>query len=406
MILDTRQIDRCRACGSSNLRELLDYGNMPPAGGFTRLDDPAIDAKAPLRLGYCSNCTLMQTLDTIPSDSIFRNYSYRSSASKPLVKHFKELARQLVREFSLQGKTVVEIGCNDGVMIKPLRSLGVKVAGVDPSDVALEASERDKWSLYNDYLIPDIARDVVEDHGKADLVVAFNVMAHTDNLLAFVMGVRELLKDEGVFIAEVQYQRDLLNKVQFDTVYHEHTCYYSLTAATHLLTRAGMYIWDAEPIETHSGSIRIYASPIQAAYRKRPRLASLLTAETMENGLGVKSFADRAIRARENIKELMQLLSGHGVPVAAYGAAGRATILLNWCRLGPDQIQYVVDASPLRIGKYVPGVKIPIRPLDYFERNQPSLTMITAWNYAYAIRNTHPLYTGRWLTPLPEVSFV
>jgi novobiocin biosynthesis protein NovU/D-mycarose 3-C-methyltransferase len=396
----------CRTCGSDQLTLLVDYGDMPLAGGFLTRDELAYQAAFPLRLARCADCTLMQILDVVPAAEIFTQYSYVSSTTRTLVEHFARMGHELVAAERAAGRLVVEFGCNDGVLLEPLREAGARVVGVDPSDVALRAGREGGWPVVQTYFDEAAANRVKAEHGVARIVTGNNVFAHVDDLHAIVRGVTALLEDEGVFVFEVQYQGDLLAMVQYDTVYHEHVCYHSLTALARLLAAHGLRIVDVKRIPIHAGSIRVTAARFGTARKATPIVAEMLEAE---KSWRVEKFAPRVESRRQSLRNLIGDLRRGGRRVAGYGAAGRSTILLNFCGLTADLVEYVVDMSPLRYGKYVPGVSIPIVPPEVFHENPPDYAIMTAWNYEPEIVRKEQAFLsngGRFIVPLPEIRVV
>jgi len=396
----------CRTCGSDRLRLLVDYGHMPLAGGFLTRDELAHQAAFPLRLARCEDCTLMQILDVVPPADIFTQYSYISSTTRTLIDHFADMGREIVAAERAAGRLVVEFGCNDGILVRPMREAGARVVGVDPSDVALRASRDGGWPLLQTYFDETAAARVKAEHGPARIVTGNNVFAHVDDLHAIVRGVTTLLEDEGVFIFEVQYQGDLLALVQYDTVYHEHTCYHSLTALARLLAAHQLRIVDVKRIPIHAGSIRVTAARAGTGRQPAPIVDEMLHAE---RGWNVDRFGEQVETRRQSLRRLVRDLRRAGRRVVGYGAAGRSTILLNFCGLGSDLVEYVLDMSPLRSGKYVPGVSIPIVPPEAFHANPPDYAIMTAWNYEPEIVRKEQAFLsggGRFIVPLPEVRIV
>lgn len=396
----------CRICGSDRLTLVVDYGEMPLAGGFLTKEQLPDQTAFPLRLARCESCTLMQILDSVPASSIFTQYSYSSSTTRTLSEHFGAMATDIVASEHAAGRLVVEFGCNDGVLLKPLRAAGARVVGVDPSDVALRASREGGWALVHDYFGEETAARVRAEHGPARIVTGNNVFAHVDDLHAVVRGVTTLLEDEGVFIFEVHYQGDLLALVQYDTVYHEHVCYHSLTALERLLGGHGLRIVDVKRIPIHSGSIRVTAARTMV---ERPALPIVTEMVEAEQRWDVGRFARQVEERRQALHALVADRRRAGRRVVAYGAAGRATILLNFCRLGDGLVEYVVDMSPLRYGRYVPGVNIPIVPPEVFHREPPDFAVMTAWNYEDEIVAKEQAFLssgGRFVVPLPDVRVV
>jgi novobiocin biosynthesis protein NovU/D-mycarose 3-C-methyltransferase len=396
----------CLTCGSDRLRLLVDYGDMPLAGGFLARDELASQAAFPLRLARCADCTLMQILDIVPPAEIFTQYSYVSSTTRTLTEHFARMGHDLVAQEQAAGRLVVEFGCNDGILLRPLREAGARVVGVDPSDVALRASREDNWPLVHAYFDETAAARVRAEHGPARIVTGSNVFAHVDDLHAIVRGVTTLLEPDGVFVFEVQYQGDLLALVQYDTVYHEHVCYHSLTSLARLLGAHGLRIVDVTRIPIHAGSIRVTAARLDAARPPAPIVGEMIAEEASWRP---DVFASQVETRRQTLRALVRDLRRAGRRVAGYGAAGRSTILLNFCGLGPDVVEYVVDMSPLRYGKFVPGVSIPIVPPEIFQESPPDYAIMTAWNYEPEIVRKEQAFLsrgGRFIVPLPEVRIV
>jgi SAM-dependent methyltransferase len=379
---------------------------MPLAGGFLTRDELAQQAAFPLRLARCEDCTLMQILDVVPPADIFTQYSYISSTTRTLIDHFAEMGREIVAAERAAGRLVVEFGCNDGILVRPMREAGARVVGVDPSDVALQAGRDGGWPLLQTYFDETAAARVRAEHGQARIVTGNNVFAHVDDLHAIVRGVTTLLEDDGVFIFEVQYQGDLLTLVQYDTVYHEHTCYHSLTALARLLAAHQLRIVDVKRIPIHAGSIRVTAAREGTGRQPAPIVAEMLGAE---RGWNVDRFGEQVEARRQSLRRLVTDLRRAGRRVVGYGAAGRSTILLNFCGLGPDLVEYVLDMSPLRSGRYVPGVSIPIVPPEAFHANPPDYAIMTAWNYEPEIVRKEQAFLsggGRFIVPLPDVRIV
>lgn len=405
--VDYQTRSTCRGCGSGNLRLLIDYGMMPLAGGFMKPEEVfTLNIAYPLRLVRCDDCTLMQVWDTVPPEKIFSQYSYASSTTRTLTEHFAKMGPEIVEAFSARGRLVVEFGCNDGVLMRPLIKAGALAVGVDPSDVARRASEKEGWSLVRGYFNETAAKGIKSEHGQARIVVGNNVFAHVDDIHAIVRGVTELLEPEGVFIFEVHYQGDLINTVQFDTVYHEHICYYSLTALDRLLAQHDLRVIEVKRIPIHAGSVRVIAARVSSSHSASPAVFDMLEAEKR---LDVERFVRQVHARRASMKRMVSDLRKAGRRVVAYGAAGRMTIMLNYCELGTDLIEYVLDMSPLRYGKIVPGVLIPIVPPQVFHDNYPDYAIMTAWNYEPEIVAKEQEFLsggGRFIVPLPEIRIV
>lgn len=396
----------CRGCHGTGLEEVIAFGPMPLAGGFLEPEKVGDDVLIPLTLDRCPACSLMQVREVVDPSVIFSTYSYASSTTKTLSEHFEGMAGDLVALGVKQGDLVVEFGCNDGVLIRPLRKLGVNAVGIDPSDVALRASTEGGWPLVTGFLNMESAREVLRRFGPARVVVGNNVFAHMDDLDQAMAAIVELLDRDGFFVFEVHYQGDLIKDLQFDTIYHEHLCYYSLRSLVVLLERFGLMVVDVTPIPIHSGSIRVVAIRKSSERVPSGRVDKFLEKEGEWN---IPGFSEGVEVRRKTLRCLVGDLSAGGRRVVAYGAAGRCTVLLNFCGLTKDLIQYVVDKSPLRFGKLVPGVHIPIQPEERFRTDYPDYAVMTAWNYEPEIirRDKEFLQSGgRFIIPLPQVRIV
>ncbi len=406
---DTAFVTRtdCRVCASRNLELVLDYGQVPLAGGFFPADDARSKRTFPLHLHRCTDCTLLQVSETVNPELIFANYSYSSSFNRTLVEHNTALAGKLRgMTGDMADPLFVEIGCNDGILLNPLAKSGARVVGVDPSDVARRASEENGWPLVQSYFDRRSAEQVLAKFGSAEIIVANNVCAHMDDPNVLVAGVRALLAPSGRFVFEVHYQGDLVGTQQYDTVYHEHTCYYSLRSLQQLLAAHELEVIDVQRIPIHGGSIRVTAARIDAEAVRTSAVDELLAEEER---LDLSAFRTFAERHRLVLHDLLADLARAGRKVVAYGASGRATILLNFCGIGPDLVDHVSDLSPLRYGRVVPGVGVPIRERSVFRDSYPDYALLTAWNYEAEIVADEQEFAargGKFIVPLPTVRII
>ncbi len=393
--------DTCRVCGSTKLDLIMSYGNMPLAGGFVCAGDHRVHDVFPLDLMECLDCTLMQTGQDISPELLFSQYLYSSSASPGLVAHFDNLAWRINEMYRVKDRLFVDVGCNDGVLLKRMRKYGAQVVGIDPSDVAVRASNEQEWELFNEFLTPEVAGKVISKYGNAYIVTACNVLAHNPDPHLMVQGIADLIGSNGIAIIEVHYQSNLISQTQFDTVYHEHTCYYSLKSLIKLFRDHNMTVFHAATIPNHGGSIRVFATAMDI--HATSYISTLLDSEF---ALDRRSFEKRSRSIRNHLWDEIVGIRSKDRRCWAYGASGRGTILLNWCQFSQDDIGAVVDRSPLRMHKVVPGIGIPIVNVETFQKCMPDVCLLTAWNYADSIVSQHPDYHGKWLVPLPEVGYV
>lgn len=377
----------CRGCDESMLELVLDYGPMPLAGAFPRIDELDEERAYPLQLVVCDGCGLAQVPQVVPQEVLFRDYRYR--ASVPLARHFEAYAESVPSRLGLRKEgLIVEPGCNDGVLLKPLRERGFgRLLGVDPAR-NITAHVPEGIAVRDAFFDAEAAAAILHEHGPAQLVTANNVFAHMDEPVGFARAAALLLEPEGVFAFEVHYLADLVDRFQYDTVYHEHVLYYSITALAPLLARAELRIFDVERIANHGGSIRVFACRAGARRPPTTELHTLLDAERARGLDRVSAFRDFAQGVRTRMAQLDDLIAHHapGKRIAAYGAAGRATILFNACPDAARSIAYVVDESPERVGRVMPGTHNPIVEPERLTEEPPDLLLISAWSYAEQIR--------------------
>jgi SAM-dependent methyltransferase len=393
---------QCRACNGGDVPLVLDLGRLPLAGGFLPSEDAFAGEKIyPLQIHSCASCGLVQVLDPVDPEILFQDYSFSSSTIKPLVDHFTAYAQWLSAR--LKPRTVVEFGCNDGVLLAPLEKAGIKAVGVDVSKNITELARGKGLNVIAGYFDSATAAIIRERFGPADVVTGSNAFAHNDHPEYILEAARSVLSDDGHLCLEFMYAGDLLEQLQWDTLYHEHLTFYSLTALGILLKRHGFYVVEAERLPMHGGSLRVCASrkprPMEAGaeeileYERQKKLNKLATWQ---------AFAREAQRRIDIVREVFQSLHGR-YSIWAYGAAGKATMWVNACQM--DYLGGVVDASPLRAGKFMPGTHTPIAFPDQFREASPDYVFITAWNYADLIRSKENWFKGTWSVPLPELRF-
>ncbi|MBI2126642.1 MAG: class I SAM-dependent methyltransferase [Thaumarchaeota archaeon] len=390
--------------------KFLSLGRQPLANNFLKPDDVGKEPYYPLDLVFCKDCALVQLSEEsyVPRDILFRHYLYASSISGGLRSHFEQLAKRIAEEKSNQ--LVVDIGSNDGILLKPLKDLGIKAVGVEPAvNLAKMANERG-FDTINDFLSKNSVSTIVSRYGYADVITASNVFAHLGDIHGFIENVKLLLNEHGSFIAEVQYLADTLNDMTYDNVYHEHVFYYSLYSLNRLFGRHDMKIFKADHISTHGGSLRIYV-----AKNSRAADNSIQTITDSEQKIGIsdletyRSFADELMRRIEELRNLFYKLKEERKFVAGYGAPAKSSTMINSVGLDNSLIQYIVEDAPLKQGLYTPGSHIPIVSPDMLEKDTPDYLVIFAWNYADdIIRKLHHLRRRgvNFIIPMPKMRIV
>jgi SAM-dependent methyltransferase len=403
----------CRGCGRSGLEVVLDLGQMPLANAILKPEDLAgPEPRYPLALAYCPDCWLVQITETVAPDLLFREYTYFSSVSDEFVEHSRAIAERLIAERRLGSDSlVVELASNDGYLLQHYAKAGVPVLGIDPArNIAAVATARGVPTLA-EFFTRDLADELASSNRTADVVHANNVIAHVPDLNGFVAGIARILKPVGVAVIETPYLRELVERLEFDTIYHEHVFYHSLTALARVFERNGLSIVDVERIPVHGGSLRVFAMRSGAA-QPSAAVRSLLDEEA---GAGICSatyyatFASRVEALGREIRAMLEDLRDRGHTVAAYGAAAKGAVLLNAFDIGPDLISFVADLSPHNQGHLMPGVHIPIVGTDQLAIRRPQECLLLAWNFAGEIMAQQAQYRrlgGRFIIPVPKLRLV
>lgn len=398
---------RCASCGSVALKWVLDLGSLPLAGCFPTVAELDATEAYPLKLAFCEACRLVQAGGVVPADLLFRDYRYLSSVG--LQEHFTNLASALTHRYSLrESSLVVEMGSNDGVFLAPLKALGIPARGFEPSNNVSQIAISRGCDIIHDYFSRASAETNFKQ-GSVDLFFAANCFAHVDGVSDLVAGVDYLLKPGGHAVIEVHDVRNVLAQTQYDFIYLEHSFYYSLTSLAHLFEKHGLRVVDYEEIPIHGGSLRVHVA--RPAVKPTAAVAARLQEENRPGGAATwaayEAFSDAATAHMQALRKMLEQCRGQGLRVVGYGASGRANVLCNTCNLGPDLVEYIVDESPERVGRFIPGVKIPIRSKAEFDTDRPpDVILLLAWNYSRRIMAKLQGHNFTYLVPFPAPRLV
>jgi SAM-dependent methyltransferase len=400
----------CRACGKVGLTPVLSLGETPLANRLLtdeQLNEP--EPTWPLELAWCPDCSLVQITETVPPETLFSDYAYFSSFSDTMVAHAKSIAQRLTSDRELGADSlVVEVASNDGYLLQWYREAGVPVLGIEPAqNIAKVAIEERGIPTISEFFGQDIATQLAADGKRADIIHANNVLAHVADLNGVVAGFRAMLKPNGVAVVECPYLKDLIDHVEFDTIYHEHLCYFSLTALDRLFRSHDLEIVDVERLDIHGGSIRIHAMP-SGVEPVRESVTSLLAEEAqwVDDAASYATFGARVANLGKELTGLLQRLKSEGKRIAVYGASAKGSTLLNFFGIDRSLIDYVVDRSTVKQGHYTPGTHLKIYDPDRLTQDQPDYCLLLTWNFAREILEQQQEFRdqgGQFIIPIPEV---
>lgn len=403
----------CRACSAKLRTVVVDLGVQPPCQTHPAQDDyTAAEVFYPLTAYLCDACFLMQVPEVIPPEALFDDYPYFSSYSTSWLAHAARFVEEATTRFGLGAKSrVVELASNDGYLLQNFVARGIPCLGVEPAaNVAAASIERGvptRVAFFGSLF----AEELVAEAGPADLVVANNVLAHTPHLVDFVAGVARLLAPGGVASLEFPHLQRLIEGVQFDTIYHEHFSYFSLHVVRRLFAEAGLTVWDAQELNTHGGSLRVFASPAAGSPAPTERMQGVLRAEEdwgWNRPETYRGFGERVAAVKRELLTLLIDAAAAGRTTAGYGAAGKGAVLLNYCGVRSDLLPYVVDRNPHKQGRTMPGVRIPIHPVERLLADRPDEVLILPWNLEREIRaqiEEVADWPVRFIIPIPEPRF-
>ena len=376
-----------------------------------RLD--AVEAFYPLHVRICDSCLLVQLPAYVPGEDIFSEYAYFSSYSDSWVAHAKRYAESMIAQLGLSADSLVtEAASNDGYLLQHFHAGGIPVLGVEPAANVAAAARARGITTEVEFLGPVTGRSLAERHGQADLVVANNVFAHVPDIRGFAGGLRALVKDTGMVTLEFPHLLRLIERRQFDTIYHEHFSYLSLLTSTRALAVAGLRVVDVDELDTHGGSLRVYARPEPSAGEPSAAVKAVLDAEEtmgLHTVAGHEGFSSRVLKIKTDLLEFLISAARQGKSVAAYGAPGKGNTLLNHCGIRSDLLAYTVDRSTFKQGKFLPGTHIPIFPPERLADTRPDYILVLPWNLRTELIEQLDYvrqWGGRLVFPIPELDVI
>lgn len=376
-------------CKSLRLRMFLDLGETPLANSFlTKKALAKLEPKFPLRVFFCEDCNLSQLVDVVSPEVLFRDYIYFSSGVPHVPEHFKKYAEEVVEKFvTRHDDLAVEIGSNDGVLLGVIKDRGVRILGVDPAkNIAAVANERGITTI-PEFFSENLAHEVMEKYGPAKVIIGNNVVAHIDDHHDLARGINTLLAEDGVFVFEAPYLLDMFENVAFDTIYHEHLSYLSISPLMKLFEQHGMEIFDVKVVPVQGSSLRVYVGN-KGRHVVTPNVFSFLEKERLEKLHDYSSYvylADAVYNLREKTVGFLKEAKSAGKRIAAYGAPAKGNTLLNFFEMGHDFIDYATEELPAKIGLFTPGTRIPVVDIKWARENPPDYFLLLAWNYKDAI---------------------
>lgn len=404
----------CRVCESANLLKVLTLGPTPLANAFLtkeQLDEP--EYYYPLDVYFCNNCSFLQLGHVVSPKVLFSDYVYVSSTSKVFIKHFEEFAKDVFTRFNLDSKSlVIDIGSNDGILLKPFKELGAKVLGIELAKHIAKMAGKEGIETISEFFSVELAKKIAEQKGRAKIVTATNVFAHIDDLDEVIRGLDKLLTDDGVFIIEAPYLVDFLEKRYFDLVYHEHLSYWAIKPLITLFERFNMIVFDVQKVPVHGGTIRVFVKKQKGSYKVEKSVQHFLDLEKKSGLSEINTYFQFAKKVQENKIKLLDLLGSlksKRKRIAGYGAPAKGNTLLNFFSIGREVLDYIVDDSPWKQGLYTPGKRIPVVSSKAMYSDKTDYMLILAWNFADSIIETHKKYKnigGKFIIPVPKPQIV
>ena len=395
---------KCLVC-SNSISPFIDFGKQPIANGFLSPNQFKDEYFFDMKIAFCTKCFMVQLTEQPDRSKMFHNnYAFYSSTSRYMVNHFEQFANDVIEKYRLtRDSYVIEIGSNDGIMLKHFANKSIGHLGVEPSANVAEVAENQGINIVIGFFDENL-----KIYRKADVILAANVMAHISNINSVIREIKNLLKLNGILIFEDPYLGDILSKISYDQIYDEHAFFFSLTSISELFNQHGMEVVDVQPQEVHGGSMR-YTVANKGHHAISASVDRLLEKEQWL-GLSMthpyKSFKESVEESAKNLKDILISIKSKGENIVGYAATAKSATITNYCGIGPDLIDYICDTTPIKQGKFSPGAHIPVKPYQEFLNNPPTHALLFAWNHAEEIMEKEKNYKGKWIMYVPEIKIL
>lgn len=396
------KVFKCRLCKGNLSEPKLNLGSTPLANEFVKtLESQDL---FPLEVCVCENCGHYQLNQSIDPERLFRNYYFVAGTSPVNVEHFHKYAIDMVEKFHLKpGSRILDVASNDGVLLQHFKDLGMEVLGIDPAENIAKIANEKGIPTISEFFSNEYADKMLIEHGTFDLITANNVFAHVPDMIGFTEGVRKLLKPNGVFTFEVSYFTDVCNKTLFDTIYHEHSSYHTITPLISFFQFHKMKLFNVEPISNHGGSVRIFVQHVYGDHLSCDSDVSYFVKEEYNIEQKVKILQKEITLLGHELKEKLLALKFQGKSIAIYGVPAKATTLMYALGIDEKLIDFAVDDAPLKQNTFTPGKHIPVLPTSAIYEKNPDVLLVLAWNFADSIIKNHSNFKGKWIVPIPEL---